>query len=199
MIDGNGHTISNVNLEQTDVTKQIFGLFGKLGDTAVIKNLTFSNVTVTIKTGIMLNETYMGLLAGVVSEQAQFENVKILSSQLVIDENAMFLTNVEYAIGQVFGQGQAELTEIDITCEYQKEGYYAMVVDGLVQIMEGEKPEELPEEQEEQEEQPQQPEELPEDAEDETEDEEEEGVHKPTDPDQEKEDDSLVHTPIGAH
>ena len=47
-IQGNGHKISNVVIEQTNNSKLCSGLFGQLTETAVISDLTLENVTFTI-------------------------------------------------------------------------------------------------------------------------------------------------------
>ena len=50
-IHGNGHTMKNITVEQTNNSKVNTGLFGALAETADISDLTFENVTVTIKGG----------------------------------------------------------------------------------------------------------------------------------------------------
>lgn len=195
-LDGNGHTIRNVNVEQADATKLSVGLFGKLSETAQIQNLTFENVTFNVKMGVFQNGTAMGLLAGTAAEGAKLTDVKILSSKLVIDSAAYFAPNADYTIGVVCGEGALELAESDITCTYDKDGFYLQVTDGLVQIMEGEAPVEEPEENPE-EEPTEDPTEEPEegDGEEPTEDPEEEHQGpKPVDPN-EGEDDPVVDYP----
>ena len=44
-IKGNGHTIKNVTIEQTNNSKVNAGLFGYLAETSSLSDLTFENVT----------------------------------------------------------------------------------------------------------------------------------------------------------
>ncbi len=103
-IEGNGHKIMNVNLEQTNNSKVNAGLFGMLSESAQIKDLTFENITFTVKAGTRTPGTSYGLLAGTISANATLSNVKILSSTLQVDETAYFGTE-DYAIGKVCGVG----------------------------------------------------------------------------------------------
>ena len=192
-LDGNGHTIRNVNVEQSDAKKLNFGLFGKLGEGAQIQNLRLENVTLTVKMGVFQKDTYIGLLAGSAAQDAKLTNVSVMSSKIVIDPNAYFAPNAEYAIGLVCGDGSLELTESDITCSYEKDGFYLKVENGLVQIMEGEEPVEEPEENPEETpgenpEQTEDPTQSPEEDPQEGEQEEEHHGPKPVNPDDEKDD-----------
>lgn len=193
VLDGNGHTIRNVNVEQSDAKKLNFGLFGKLGEGAQIQNLRLENVTLTVKMGVFQKDTYIGLLAGSAAQDAKLTNVSVMSSKIVIDPNAYFAPNAEYAIGLVCGDGSLELTESDITCSYEKDGFYLKVENGLVQIMEGEEPVEEPEENPEETpgenpEQTEDPTQSPEEDPQEGEQEEEHHGPKPVNPDDEKDD-----------
>ncbi len=115
-IKGNGHTISNVTLEQTNNSKVNAGLFGALGETAVISDLTFNNVTFTIEKGTRVAGTSYGLFAGSISGTATISNVSVLNSTLQIDSNCYFGVD-DYSIGLVCGMGDASvLTTADISC-----------------------------------------------------------------------------------
>ena len=82
-IIGNGHTIKNVTVEQTDNSQTSFGLFGQLVEGAQIKNVTFSNITVNVKAGSRLNEPNFGIIAGVAGKDT-LTSVKLTSSKIVI-------------------------------------------------------------------------------------------------------------------
>lgn len=93
---GNGHTISNftLNLSATDPSYNCFGLFRTLEKGAEIRNVTFSNVTLSYK----LNQStvqryYVGMLAGQCETGVVIEGVNISSSQQ--DGNTF-----EYMIGE---------------------------------------------------------------------------------------------------
>ena len=135
-IQGNGHTISNVTIEQTNNSKTNAGLFGSLAEKASITDLTLQNVTVTIKSGTRMAGTSYGLLAGTVSEQAVITGVQILESCLQIDSSAYFGTN-DYVIGLVCGMGTTDIDYSGIRCEAvgaAPETIVITVTDGTVTV-----------------------------------------------------------------
>ena len=115
-IEGNGHTLRNITFKQTNKSKVSSGLFGQLTETAVIKDLTFENVTFTIAGGTRVSGANYGLFAGSVSEQATCTNVQILSSTLQIDSDCYFGTD-DYTIGLVCGMGSVNIDPSGITCK----------------------------------------------------------------------------------
>jgi len=115
MIRGNGHTISNVHVEQTNNSKVNAGLFGQLTETAVVENLSFENACLTIKAGTRVAGTAYGLLAGAVSDGAAVENVSFRDSFLEIDSGCYFGTE-DYVIGLVCGMGETDVDPAGITC-----------------------------------------------------------------------------------
>lgn len=114
-IQGNGHTFKNITLEQTNNSKVNAGLFGHLTENAAISDLTFENVTFTIKSGTRVAGTSYGLLAGTISGNAAFDNVQILNSRLQIDSACYFGVD-DYAIGLLCGMGSAPIDASGITC-----------------------------------------------------------------------------------
>lgn len=114
-IQGNGHTFSNITLEQTNNSKVNTGLFGQLTETAALQDLTFKNVSLTIKSGTRVAGAAFGLLAGTVSADATFTNVSVLDSCLQIDSGCYFGTE-DYVIGLVCGMGQTPVDPAGITC-----------------------------------------------------------------------------------
>lgn len=132
-IEGNGHTMKNITVEQTNNSKVNTGMFGSLTETAAISDLTFENVTLTIKGGTRVAGSSFGLLAGVVSDNAQLEGVKITNSVLNIDASAYFGTE-DYVIGLVCGMGNADL-EHQIQVAVLGDGLYANAnEDGTVEL-----------------------------------------------------------------
>ena len=115
-IQGNGHTISNVAIEQTNNSKTNAGLFGSLTETTVITDLHLQNVTVTIKSGTRMAGTSYGLLAGTISDKATLTDVTIADSALQIDSSAYFGTD-DYAIGLVCGMGNPNIDHSGIVCQ----------------------------------------------------------------------------------
>lgn len=115
-IQGNGHTISNVTLTQTNNSKVNAGLFGNLTETASLSDITFRNVTFTIKAGTRIMGTNFGLLAGTISAGAALEHVTVAESTLQIDSSCYFGVD-EYAIGLVCGMGDSDRVSADISCQ----------------------------------------------------------------------------------
>lgn len=116
VIQGNGHTIRNVEVTQTNNSKVNAGLFGQLTETAVISDLTFDNVTFTIQSGTRVVGTSFGLLAGTISDGAAFENVAIVNSTLQIDSGCYFGVD-DYTIGLLCGMGDPEVLDYSgISC-----------------------------------------------------------------------------------
>ena len=115
-IKGNGHTIKNVELTQTNNSKVNAGLFGYLTETAKISDITFENVSFTIKKGTRVVGTSYGLFAGTISNDAEISNVKILNSTLKIDSSCYFGVD-DYSIGLVCGMGNAAVVDkAEIDC-----------------------------------------------------------------------------------
>lgn len=114
-IYGNGHTISNVSLLQSDNSRLHTGLFGNLAEGAVVQELTFDNVVLTIKGGARVAGASFGLLAGTVAADAQLANVNVTNSQLLIDSRCYFAFD-DYVIGLVCGTGSAGVDPAGITC-----------------------------------------------------------------------------------
>lgn len=134
---GNGHTISNVSVEQTDTAKTAAGVFGKLAEDAAISDLKLTNVEFIIKNGTRAAGTSYGLLAGAISEKAQITNLTIENSILKIDSNCYFGTD-DYSIGLVCGMGTAPVASEGITCEAAGDDPTSIVVtvadDGTVTV-----------------------------------------------------------------
>lgn len=117
--EGNGHTVSNVTITQSDGKQMQGGLFGSLAATAVLRDLTLENITYILNAGSMTQGARFGLLAGMVSEDATLENVTLTGS-LRIGKNCY--PNDSYLIGLVTGLGTAALDFSGITCTPAEEG-----------------------------------------------------------------------------
>lgn len=116
-VRGNGHTLRNISLTQTNNSKVNAGLFGNLTEAAVLSDLTLENVTFTVKSGTRVVGASFGLLSGTVSEKAAVSGVQIVNSRLLIDSNCYFGVD-DYAIGLVCGMGDANVVpDAQITCE----------------------------------------------------------------------------------
>lgn len=115
-IVGNGHVIKNVAVAQRDNDKTYAGLFGRLTETAKIRDLTFENISFTIQAGIRVPNSGIGLFAGAISNGATLENVVITSGELLIDSDCYFPRN-DASIGLLCGMGDATLVDYsNIVC-----------------------------------------------------------------------------------
>ncbi len=115
-IQGNGHKISNVEVIQTNNSKVNAGLFGYLAETAEITDVTFENVTFTVKAGTRVTGTSFGLFAGSISKDAKVSGVNIHGSTLQVDSSCYFGAS-DYSIGLVCGMGDAAVVDsAEITC-----------------------------------------------------------------------------------
>ena len=135
-IQGNGHTLKNISIEQTNNSKVNAGLFGNLTDTAALTDLTFENVSFTIKSGTRVSGANFGLLAGTVSAQAALSNVAIRNSKLQIDSSCYFSTD-NYSIGLVCGMGSTDVDDSGISCIAvgdKPESVSITVKDGVVNL-----------------------------------------------------------------
>lgn len=111
-IQGNGHTIKNVVLTQTNNSKANAGLFGSLAEGAAITDLTLENVTFTIQKGTRVAGTAYGLLCGTLSDKAQLKNLTIKNGHLLIDSGCFFGVE-DYVIGTVCGIGDASAVKVE--------------------------------------------------------------------------------------
>ena len=136
-IEGNGHVIRNVTIEQANINKTETGLFGTLMAEAVIQDVTFENVTLKITRGARTPGSFFGLLAGSINASATLTNVQITNSTIQIDADNCYWATDDFAIGLLcglgtFGEG-SNLAGIDysgITCEKIGENTMTITVDG---------------------------------------------------------------------
>lgn len=113
-IQGNGHTFSNISIEQTNNSKVNAGLFGNLTEKAVVSDLTLENLTFTIEAGTRVAGASYGLFAGSVSDKATVEDVSITSGKLQVDSGCYFGVD-DYVIGLICGMGSVDIDPANIT------------------------------------------------------------------------------------
>ena len=82
-IIGNGYSIKNVTLNQTNNSTTTYGLFGQISEGAAIENVTFDNITLNVKAGSRLNEPKIGIIAGVIAD-GTMKSVKLKNSNIVV-------------------------------------------------------------------------------------------------------------------
>ena len=116
-INGNGYKFTNISFEQTNNSKVNSGLFGYVTENASITDVTFENVSFTVKAGTRVAGACYGLFAGNISSEATVENVSILGGELLISSSCYFGTS-DYSIGLVCGMGDSgKIPNADIECK----------------------------------------------------------------------------------
>lgn len=116
-INGNGHTIKNVEVTQTNNSKVNAGLFGNLTENAILTDITFENITFTIKAGTRVVGTSYGLFAGTISADATLNNVTLKNSTLQVDSSCYFGAS-DYSIGMVCGMGDPSVIKTEnLSCK----------------------------------------------------------------------------------
>lgn len=107
--NGNGHTISNFTYRVTQGSASSYGIFGKLGENAVVENLCIRNAEVQI-TLLSNQAASCGFFAGSVGEGASIGGIVLenctyklnrtaggVNSQVTTDESYFFGTKAESA------------------------------------------------------------------------------------------------------
>ena len=121
-IIGNGHKFSNINAKQTNNSKLNTGLFGKIGASAEITNLTIENATLTIEAGVKNNGSTIGLLAGTIVDGANLTGLSI-SGKLVISVSMSCIFSNDYAVGLICGYGNIDGFDLSlVSCEVAAPG-----------------------------------------------------------------------------
>lgn len=154
---GNGHKLTGITLsiapENVNTQEILYaGLFGMLEETAMIRDLTFENVKVTVSEGKLgfgagdyFNNISLGLLTGQITEGAQITNVTFANCVIELD---VTIENYEYTLGLIAGSGAAGLDSTGITVVLTGEGseeLMAEITDGVVKVVEAVEEEETAE------------------------------------------------------
>lgn len=74
---GNGNTISNVTVRQTNPTDSYHGVFGAISASARFENITFANVSFSLEAASTATGSEFGLFAGHLDPEAEFEGVTV--------------------------------------------------------------------------------------------------------------------------
>ena len=109
-IIGNGHKLSNITVNQGDATAFGGGVFGGLDANAVLKDVTFENVTYNMNKGSLKAGASFGLLAGTISESATLDGVQVSGTFNISSE---IYPDIVYSIGKL--SGNLVNTGIDIS------------------------------------------------------------------------------------
>ena len=126
-IIGNGHKISNISVEQADFEQTQGGIFGAIGSSAQIKDVSFENITYKIGVGSRKPAASFGLLTGDMAAHALLENVTV-SGELVIGKG--IYTAGTYTIGLVCGNEISHGIDIsNITVSSEDESVVGVTVE----------------------------------------------------------------------
>ena len=100
IIEGNNHTIKNITLKFPVFGHKNAdcGLFGRLLEDAVLRNITFENIVIEVDDDSSMTRV-LGLLAGTIENGVKFENVKITGKLIIKRVNP-----VSYTLGVVAGE-----------------------------------------------------------------------------------------------
>ncbi len=113
-IIGNGHTLSNITVAQTSNSQIYGGLFGRIGATAVIENVTFKDVIYTLNAASRMGGSRFGLFSGNLNESAKIENVSVSG---VLQIGNVFVPYDKYSVGLLTGNLVTSGIRYDIECE----------------------------------------------------------------------------------
>lgn len=128
-IIGNGHRFFNITATQSG---EQGGLFYAIGKNAKIVDLTIESATYKMVSGATKAGNSYGLLAGVISADAVFENVSIVDSKLVLT-SSMNSRVSEYNIGLLCGNPVETGIDISgITLEIENDVGDAQTVSGEI-------------------------------------------------------------------
>ena len=114
-IIGNGHKLSNITVNQGDTSVMRGGVFGGIDATAVIKDITFENVTYNMNVGSLKAGASFGMLAGTISSDAVMENV---SASGTFNISSNIYPDTTYLLGKLCGNVIDKNIDIsNITCQ----------------------------------------------------------------------------------
>ncbi len=102
---GQHFAIKNVKVVQANNKQLSGGLFGTLSASAVIRDVTFENITYTVQDGSLSPNASFGLLAGAVREGATLENVSVSGTLKLAGTCDLARDD---SIGLLFGYGSVE-------------------------------------------------------------------------------------------
>ncbi len=99
---GNDHTVKNISITQTNTANTAYGLFGCITADATIQNVTFENVTATIRGYSRFRNAAFGIFAGEILSGADISGVVLQNGSLVITKNAALYVAAD-SMAPIFG------------------------------------------------------------------------------------------------
>ncbi len=128
VIEGNGHTISNITARQTNNSVAFGGLFGRINESASITDITFENVSFTMAAGSRTQGAYFGLFAGYLNANATIKNVSVSGVFVIGDVYPLTVRNPDgttsptyegYSVGLLTGNNNTAGIEYDIAVDLE--------------------------------------------------------------------------------
>lgn len=110
---GNGHKISGITINST--TGANFGMFKSVKKDAVIKDVTFENVTATIKSVYVKPGARYALFAARVEEGFKLDNVSFNNATLQIYASSSSIVTADYEVGLFCAEGYSTSIGADLT------------------------------------------------------------------------------------
>lgn len=122
-IQGNGYKISNINISQPRVGNAKLSLFGDIGSTAIIENVTFENVNLNVT--VLSNATAdVYFLANSVDANATVDNVTVQGTLNITKSNAesskISLSATKWLYGDVENNNRNSI-KVNATCTVDSE------------------------------------------------------------------------------
>ncbi|MBD5584681.1 MAG: hypothetical protein HDQ88_06335 [Clostridia bacterium] len=121
-IQGNGYTISNINITQDRVGNSKVSLFGDIGSIAIIENVTFENVNLNVT--VVSNATAdVYFLANSVDANATISNVTVQGTLNIIkntNSSKVSLTATKWLYGDVENSERSSI-KVNATCTIDNE------------------------------------------------------------------------------
>lgn len=99
ILDGDGHTISNLTIFTDNSTYNYLGIFTRIKD-GTVKNLKLDNVNMVLDSSIYFSKTYRtGLIAGDVQGNTTVSNITITNSSVMANKGAGAGGVIGYILG----------------------------------------------------------------------------------------------------
>lgn len=105
-IIGNGHTISNVNIEST--SGQYFGMFKSISKDAKIENVSFDGITAKLERAYRNPGGRYAVFAATIEDGFKFEGVSFANVELQISDSAIVIVTADYEIGFICADGYSD-------------------------------------------------------------------------------------------
>lgn len=133
ILEGNGYTISNVNVDYLDLEDdpfynkgQVLGVFTSIGTAGIVRNTIFDGIRIS-------SRTIAGAICG--ETQGKIQNCAVLNSYVSQDCGFGVTCNAAVAIGIVAGGGLVENCYTAASAAISRGGYYlAKAEDGITDM-----------------------------------------------------------------